>query len=89
MEAVQQPFEVRGEVHQPQVAPTRDSLGIPAGGAVPCEPVRVEEDKSSPIAHTGFVVSPPPVDGVLDDPTGVSSTGNHDIEMKIEPLFVA
>ena len=89
MEAEQQPFEVRGEVHQPQVAPTRDRLGIAAGGPVMREPVRVEKDKGSPVARTGFVVSSAPVDGVLDDPAGVSSAGNDDIEMKMETLLIA
>ena len=89
MEAEQQPFEVRGEVNQPQVAPTRDRLGIAAGGAITCESVGVEKDEGSPIAHTGFVMSSPTFDRVLDDPAGVSSTGNDDIEMKVETLFVA
>ena len=89
MEAEQQPFEVRGKVHQPQVAPTRHRLGIAAGGPVMREPVGVEKNKGSPIAQAGFIMSSPTVDGVLDHPAGVSSTGNDDIEMKIEALFVA
>ena len=89
VEAEEQPFEVRGEVHQPQVAPTRHRFGIAAGGAVPCQPVGVEKDESAAVAHSDFVMSPSPVDGVLDHPAGVSAAGNDDIEMKMEILFVA
>ena len=89
MEAEQQPFEVRGEVNQPQVAPTRDRLGISAGGAITCESVGVEKDEGSPIPYTGLVMSSSTVDGEFDDPAGVSTTGNDDIEMKMETLFVA
>ena len=89
MEAEQQPFEVRGEVDQSQIAPTRDRLGIATGGAVLHEPVDVKKDEGSPIAYAGFVASPSLVHGVLDDPAGVSSTRDDDIEMKMEALLVA
>lgn len=89
MEAEQQPFEVRGKVHQPQVAPTRHRLGIAAGGPVMREPVGVEKNKGSPIAQAGFIMSSPTVDREFDDLAGVSSTGNDDIEMKMKTLLVA
>ena len=89
MEAEQQPFEVRREVHEPQVAPTRNRLGIAAGGAVLQQPVGVEKDEGTIVPHAGLVVPSSLLNCVLDHPAGISSSGNDDIEMKVEALLVA
>lgn len=88
MEADQQAFELRPEKNQFQMLSTRDGLGITTGSTVLIEPVGIEKDQRSHITCLGDVTPSPSVDGVFHDPSRIASTGDGDIEMKVQTSVV-
>lgn len=89
MKTEQQPFKIRGEINQLQIPAPFDRLRVTASGAILCEAVGVEKDERSRVPIPGFIAPPPSIDGVFDNPAGISAAGDDDVETKKKALFVA
>ena len=88
MKPHQQSFEIRIKENQLQALATYDSLGVASGGAVMRKPVDVEKNQSSLVAPPGIGVPPTAVDREFHDGTGVSTTGDDDIQVNMKALLV-
>ena len=71
-----------------QALATYDSLRVASGGAVVCEPVGIEKNQGSLVTPHGIGVPPTAVNREFHDGTGVSATGDDDIQVNMKALSV-